>query len=146
MLYFCTRNQEMMAGQLSWLERMIHNHEVPGSIPGPATKDELQKCSSFFVYVSMFVGRGCESLENSLVRYINLTVIQVSLKSQKNRKAMNSESSRQGSCFIVINSICIAQMYKLNIKYGDIKYHSNRQIFLFDKFRKPHIEKLLPSP
>ena len=30
-----------MAGQLSWLERMIHNHEVPGSIPGPATKNDL---------------------------------------------------------------------------------------------------------
>ena len=26
-------------------------------------------------YVSMFVDRGCESLENSLVRYMNLTVI-----------------------------------------------------------------------
>ena len=31
----------MMAGQLSWLERMIHNHEVPGSIPGPATDEDL---------------------------------------------------------------------------------------------------------
>ena len=27
-----------MAGQLSWLERMIHNHEVPSSILGPATR------------------------------------------------------------------------------------------------------------
>ena len=34
---FATAN-ERMAGELSWLERMIHNHEVPGSIPGPATK------------------------------------------------------------------------------------------------------------
>ena len=35
-LYLCTRNRETMAG-----ERMIHNHEVPGSIPGPATKRKL---------------------------------------------------------------------------------------------------------
>ena len=32
-----TMLKKMMAGQLSWLERMIHNHEVPGSIPGSAT-------------------------------------------------------------------------------------------------------------
>ena len=30
-----------MAGQLSWLERRIHNPEVPGSQPGPATKKHL---------------------------------------------------------------------------------------------------------
>ena len=30
-----------MARQLSWLERMIHNHEVPGSIPGPATQNKV---------------------------------------------------------------------------------------------------------
>ena len=29
---------------------------------------------------------------------------------------------------------------------GDIELHSNRQIFLFDKSREPHIEELLPSP
>ena len=31
-------------------QKMIHNHEVPGSIPGPATEEvnELQKCNSFF--------------------------------------------------------------------------------------------------
>ena len=39
--YFCTRfsleRVKSMAGYLSWLERMIHNHEVPSSILGPAT-------------------------------------------------------------------------------------------------------------
>ena len=29
-----------MAGQLSWLERMIHNHEVPSSILGRATSEK----------------------------------------------------------------------------------------------------------
>ena len=30
----------------------IHNHEVAGSIPAPATKEinELQRCSSFFFF------------------------------------------------------------------------------------------------
>ena len=51
--YLCTR-KTTMAGELSWLERMIHNHEVPSSILGPATMldDELQQCSSFF-FVSL---------------------------------------------------------------------------------------------
>ena len=38
-----------MARYLSWLERMIHNHEVPGSIPGLATETEkVEKLSPFF--------------------------------------------------------------------------------------------------
>ena len=35
--------KHMMAGYLSWFERMIHNHEVAGSIPAPATKDKHLK-------------------------------------------------------------------------------------------------------
>ena len=46
-LYLCTRKQEMMAGKLSWLERMIHNHEVPGSIPGPATRLRFRLLGGF---------------------------------------------------------------------------------------------------
>ena len=34
------------ARSLSWLERMIHNHEVPGSIPGRATKNSRQAFAS----------------------------------------------------------------------------------------------------
>ena len=59
MYYLCTRNQTM-AGQLSWLERMIHNHEVPSSILGPATKFRLtvSYCKPFFVFLlfSLFCG------------------------------------------------------------------------------------------
>ena len=32
---------------------MIHNHEVPGSIPGLATKNALQPKSIFFVFISL---------------------------------------------------------------------------------------------
>ena len=41
---------------------MIHNHEVPGSIPGPATKKirELRKRDSlFFVYSAFALSVGC---------------------------------------------------------------------------------------
>ena len=41
-----------MAGQLSWLERMIHNHEVPSSILGPATrKHSIPLC--FFCFQTL---------------------------------------------------------------------------------------------
>ena len=51
MYYLCTRNQTM-AGQLSWLERMIHNHEVPSSILGPATS--LKDVSELDVWYILF--------------------------------------------------------------------------------------------
>ena len=47
------KQQAMMAGQLSWLERRIHNPEVVGSCPTPATeKEELLIKQLLFSYPS----------------------------------------------------------------------------------------------
>ena len=67
---FAPQKQKRMARQLSWLERMIHNHEVPGSIPGLATETEKVERLSPFLFYIIVAHNGSVEIQCGLLKWL----------------------------------------------------------------------------